>query len=140
MKQIFLNSYLSNFIDPSFQDVYRLFVLSFENTADKTAHTGYHLPKVDYSVMNDSKKFFWSTLKKKSSWKNHKKILEKSLSILLSKDTQLVAYLINLDKNDKTISKDQSKKQALDVDPEAIQKTYFPANLEREGVIRSNKE
>ena len=58
MKQIFLNSYLSNFIDPSFQHVYRLFVLSFENTADKTGHTGYHLPKVDYSVMNDSKNFF----------------------------------------------------------------------------------
>ena len=41
-------------IDPNFQRVYRLFVLSFENNAHRTIYTGYFFPKVemkDYNVM-----------------------------------------------------------------------------------------
>ena len=37
--------YLDFLIDPRFQGVNRLFVLSFENDADITTHTGYYLPK-----------------------------------------------------------------------------------------------
>ena len=33
-------------IDPSFQGVNRLFVLSFGNENDRKANTGYYLPKV----------------------------------------------------------------------------------------------
>ena len=33
------NPYLDYLIDPSFQGVNSLFVLSFENTADRTVHT-----------------------------------------------------------------------------------------------------
>ena len=35
------NQYLDYLIDPSFQAVNRLFVLSFEDNADQTRHTGY---------------------------------------------------------------------------------------------------
>ena len=48
-------------IDPSFQGISRLFVLSFENVVDRKVHTEYYLPKVeikDYSVMIDGKNFF----------------------------------------------------------------------------------
>ena len=45
-------------IDPSFQGISRIFVLSFENVVDRKVHTEYYLPKVeikDYSVMIDGK-------------------------------------------------------------------------------------
>ena len=40
------NPYLNYLINPSFQEVSRLFVLSFENIEDRTAHTKYYLPLV----------------------------------------------------------------------------------------------
>ena len=54
------NSYLNHLVDPSFQEVNRLFVLSFENDNDRTSHS-YYLPKVKikyYIVMIDEKNFF----------------------------------------------------------------------------------
>ena len=53
--------YLNHLIDPSFQGVNKLFVLSFENEDDRRSHSGYYLPKVeikDYNVMTDGKKLF----------------------------------------------------------------------------------
>ena len=41
------NQFLDFLIDPSFQGVNRLFVLSFENEDDRKVHTGYYLPKVE---------------------------------------------------------------------------------------------
>ena len=60
------NIYLNHLINPGFQGVNRLFVLSFENENDRTSHSTYYLPKVeikDYTVMIDGKKLFWSTNK-----------------------------------------------------------------------------
>ena len=51
-----LNPYLDYLTDPGFQKVNRLFVLSFENSKDRTVHTKYYLPNVeikDYNVMID---------------------------------------------------------------------------------------
>ena len=44
------NRYLNNLVDPSFQGVNRLFVLSFENENDRTLHSTYHLPKVEINI------------------------------------------------------------------------------------------
>ena len=55
------NRYLNHLINPSFQGVNRLFVLSFENKNDRTSHSTYYLPKVeikDYNVMIDGKNLF----------------------------------------------------------------------------------
>ena len=55
------NQHLDYLIDPSFQGVNRLFVLSFENTTGRTVHTKYYLPTVemkDYNVMIDGQNFF----------------------------------------------------------------------------------
>ena len=38
-------------IDPSFQEVNRPFVLSFENEEDRKLHTGYYLSKVEIKVV-----------------------------------------------------------------------------------------
>ena len=55
------NQYFNHLVDPSFQGVNRLFVLSFENEDDRRSHSNYYLPKVegkDYNVMTDGKNFF----------------------------------------------------------------------------------
>ena len=55
------NRYLNHLINPSFQGVNRLFVLSFENKDQRKSHSTYYLPKVgikDYNVMIDGKNFF----------------------------------------------------------------------------------
>ena len=60
------NEYLDYLIDPSFQGVDRIFVLSFENNAHRTRHTWYFLPKVEikeYNVMVDGKNVFDQPLK-----------------------------------------------------------------------------
>ena len=58
------NRYLNHLINPSFQGVNRLFVLSFENEDDRTSHSTYYLPKVeikDYNVIIDGRNVFRST-------------------------------------------------------------------------------
>ena len=55
------NQYLDDLIDPSFQVVNRIFVLSFEINGDRIECTGYLLPKVqikDNNFMIDGKNFF----------------------------------------------------------------------------------
>ena len=55
------NQYLDYLVDPSFQVVNRLFVLSFENNEYRTTHRGYFLPKIelkDYNVIIDGQNFF----------------------------------------------------------------------------------
>ena len=55
------NRYLNHLINPSFQGVNRLFVLSFENENDRTSHSTYYLPKVEIkncNVMINGKNFF----------------------------------------------------------------------------------
>ena len=41
------NRYLNHLVNPSFQGVNRLFVLSFENEDDRISHSTYYLPKVE---------------------------------------------------------------------------------------------
>ena len=54
------NRYLHHLVDPSFQEVNRLFVLFFKNENDRTSHSTHYLPRVEikyYNVMIDSKIF-----------------------------------------------------------------------------------
>ena len=55
------NQYLNYLIDLSFQEVNRLFVLSFSSDAVRTGYAKYYLRRVekkDYSVTIDGQKFF----------------------------------------------------------------------------------
>ena len=55
------NNNLNYLIDPTFSNVTRLFVLSFENEDDRTSFFKYYLPKLeikDYNVIIDGKSFF----------------------------------------------------------------------------------
>ena len=45
------NQYLDYLIDPSFQGVNRIFVLSFENNADQGRYRAYFLPTVEIKTI-----------------------------------------------------------------------------------------
>ena len=58
---------LNHLVEPSFQGVNRLFVLAFENDAQRTSNKRYYLPNVeikDYNVMIDGKNFFDQPVKR----------------------------------------------------------------------------
>ena len=50
-------------LDPSFQGVNKLFVLSFKNEGDRKVHTGYYLPKVE--IKDDRNKMIAINLSKR---------------------------------------------------------------------------
>ena len=63
------NPNLNHLIEPSFQGLNWLFVLTFENNSQKISDKRYYISNVeitDYNVMIDGKKLFWSTSKKKN--------------------------------------------------------------------------
>ena len=78
IKSVVKNRYLNHLINPSFQGVNRLFVLSFEKENDRTSHSTYDLPKVeikDYNVMIEGKNIFDQPINSMAkTYKNIKKI------------------------------------------------------------------
>ena len=63
-------------IDPTFNKVNRLFVLSFENEEDRKSYSRYYTPKVeikDFHVLIDGKSFFDVPVKNKEE--THEKIM-----------------------------------------------------------------
>ena len=128
------NRYLNCLINPRFQGVNRLFVLSFENEDDRTSHARYYLPKVeikDYNVMIDGKSFFDQPIDSMTkTYKNIRKIATGQ------GDDYTIGCLLEYShfKNHyKLIAIDLSKQQALDADPRAIQQINFTVNLNRDG-------
>ena len=54
------NPNLNHLVESSFQGVNRLFVLAFENDAQRTLHSGYYLPNVerkDYNIIISGENF-----------------------------------------------------------------------------------
>ena len=45
------NQYLNHLVDPTFQGVNRLFVLSFEDENRRLSHSEYHLPKIEIRLL-----------------------------------------------------------------------------------------
>ena len=128
------NGYLNYLINPSFQGVNRLFVLSFENENDRISHSTYYLPKVeikDYNVMIDGRNFFDQPIN------NMNKTYENIRKITTSKGddytTGCLLHYCYFKENYKLIAIDLSKQQALHADPRAIQQINFTANLDRAG-------
>ena len=126
------NRYLNHLINPSFQEVNRLFILSFESENDRISHSTYYLPKVeikDYYVMIDDKNFFDEPIN--SMTKTYENIRKIDIG---QRDDYTTGCLLDYDffKNHyKMIAIDLSKQQAFDADPSAIQQINFTANLDR---------
>ena len=77
------NNNLNYLIDPTFNNVNRLFVLSFENEEDRTSFSDYYVLKVeikDYNAIIDGKPFFEVPVK------NKEKTYEKNIEISKNSD------------------------------------------------------
>ena len=127
------NPYLDFLIDPSFQGVNRLFVLSFENKDDRKVNTKYYLQTVeikDYNVMIDGQNFFDQPVK---TYDSIRKIA------IGQGDNYAAGCLLyyNYFNNYHKMIADLSKRQALDADPEAIQQINFTGNLARNAVANT---
>ena len=72
------NANLNHLIEPSFQGVNRLFVLAFEDDAQRASNKRYYIPNVkikDYNVMIDGKNLFGQPAKNdKVTYQNIRKI------------------------------------------------------------------
>ena len=127
------NRYLNCWVNPSFQGVNRLFVLSFENENDTTSHSTYYLPKVeknDYNVMIDGTNFFNQPINNNfKTYENIRKIVTGQGDDYTTGCFWSYSYL---KENYKKIAIDLSKHQVLDADPTAIQQINFTVNLEQE--------
>ena len=128
------NTYLNHLINPSFQGVNRLFVLSFENENGRTSHSAYYLPKVeikDYNVMIDGKSIFDQPINSMNkTYENVRKIAtgqgdDYTTGCLLDYSYFKDHY--------KMIATDLSKQHAFDANPRAIQQINFTSNLDRAG-------
>ena len=130
------NRYLNYLINPSFQGVNKLFVLSFENENDRTSHSTYYLPKVeikDYNVMIDGRNFFDQPIHSMSkTYENIRKIATGKGD---DYTTGCVLDYPYFKENYKMIAIDLGKQKELDADPKAIQHINFTANLDRAGNI-----
>ena len=128
------NRYLNDLINPRFQGVNRLFVLSFVNEDQRKSNSTYYLPKVEiknYNVKIDGKNFFDQPIN--SMLKTYENIRKIAIG---QGDDYTTGYLLDYsnDKNhDKMIAIDLSKQQAIDADPRAIEQINFKANLDRNG-------
>ena len=128
------NKYLNHLINPSFQGVNKLFVLSFENENDRTSQSTYYLPKVeikDCNVMIDGKNLFDQPINSMiKTYEIIRKIATGQGDVYTTGCLLDYSYFKG---HYKMIAIDLSKKQALHTDPRAIQQINFTANLERAG-------
>ena len=128
------NPNLNHLFEQSFQGVNRLFVLAFEDDAQRTTHDDYYPPNVeikDYNIMINGENFFDQPIKNNNvTYENIRKIAtsegdDYTTSCLLDYPYFADTY--------KMTAVDLSKQQALDADPRAIQQINFTANVDRAG-------
>ena len=123
------NQHLNYLINPSFQGVYKRFVLSFENETEWTSYKRFYLPTVEiknYNVIIDGKFFFDQPV-------GHKLMTFGNIWKIATgpKDDYTVGCWLDYDyfKNYyKMMAIDLRKQQGLDADPKAIQQINFNGN------------
>ena len=131
------NPNLNHLVEPSFQGVNRLFVLAFENDAQRTSYKGYYLPNIvikNCNVMINGENIFNQPIK------DNKVTYENIRKVAIGKGDGytngcLLDYPYFRDSY-KMIAVDLSRQQALDADPRAIQQINFTSNLDRAGDTR----
>ena len=119
---------LNYLIDPTFTNVNRLFVLSFENEDDRTSFSKYYIPKVeikDFNVLIDKKPFFEVPIKNKEE--AYEQIIEMNKN-----NDYTTGHLLDYEyfkDNYKLISIDLNKQIELE-NPDLKQQINFTGRLE----------
>ena len=122
--------YLDFLINPSFQGVNIIFVLSFENNGGRINYTGYYLPLVEvknFNVVIDGQRCFNEPVKNKLIIYDNIRKIEAGQEDDYTTDCLLDYNYYKM----KAI--DLTKQQALDAGPKAIKQINFTANLDRDG-------
>ena len=120
-------------VEPSFQEINRLFVLVFENDAQRANTKKYYLPNVeikDYNIMINGENVFDQPIKNNKVTSTYKNIRK----IATGQDDYTAGCLLDYQYFKdfyKMIAVDLSKHQALDADTKAIFQINFIANLDR---------
>ena len=132
------NPNINHLVEPSFLGVNRLFILAFEDDAQRTAHDSYYLPTVeikDYNIMINDENFFDQPIKNnKVTYENIRKIATDQRDDHTTGCLLDYPYFAN---TYKMIAVDLNKQQALDADPRAIQQINFTANIDSAGNTRA---
>ena len=124
-----INNNSNILIDPTFTDVNRLFVLAYQNVADRQSYGEFYLPKVmvkDYNVIIDKLAFFDLPIK------TEEEAYEKNIDI--SRNNEFTTgNLLDYDyfkKYYKLIAIDLSKQEVLQENEDLIQQINFIGKLE----------
>ena len=123
------NNNLNYLIDPTFTNVNRLFVLSFDNETDRTSFSKYYAPKLeikDFNVLIDGKQFFEIPIKNKEE--AYEAIIEMSRNNDYTAGSLLDCEYFS--RYCKLIAIDLSKQIELE-NPDLKQKINFIGRLER---------
>ena len=122
--------YLDFLINPSFQGVNIIFVLSFENNGGRINYAGYYLPLVEvkkFNIVIDGRRCFNEPVKNKLITYDNIRKIEAGQEDDYTTDCLLDYNYYKM----KAI--DLTKQQALDAGPKAIKQINFTANLDRDG-------
>ena len=123
------NPNLNHLIEPSFQGINIIFVLAYENDAQRANTRRYDLPN---NFMINGQNFFDQPLKdNKVTYENIRKIA--------TGDDYTTGCLLDypyFKDSHKMIAVDLSKQKTLDSHPRAVQQINFTANLDRAGNTR----
>ena len=128
------NNNFNILIDPTFTNVNRLFVLAYENDADRQSYYQFYLPNVfvkDFNVIIDKLAFFDLPIK------NEEEAYEKNIDIS-ENDEYTTGNLLDYDyfkKYYKLIAIDLSKQQVLQENKDLIQQINFIGRLKQNANI-----
>ena len=120
------NRYLNVLINPSFQGVNRLFVLSFKDVDGRESHKQYHLPTVEinnHNVLIDGRNFIDQPIK--HDFKKFDNIRKTATGQGHDYPTEYLLDYHYFKNNYDLISVDISILKNLDADPKAVQKIDF---------------
>ena len=129
------NRYLSYLINPTFQGVIRLFVLTFENENDRTLHSTYYFPKVEmkyYNVMIDGRNFFDQPIN--SMTKTYKIVLRLSSNMIGNNETNFPHKLLLTDRQVASLHKSFASHSSADI---KLSKTQLSKMIQSEGFLSS---
>ena len=125
---------LNHLFQPDLQGVNRLFILTFEDDAQRISKKIYYIPNVeitDYNVMIDGNNLFNQPIN------NMIKTSENIRKITIGQGdeyaTRCLLDYTYFKKYYEMIAVDLTKQEALDADPKAVQQITFTANLDRGG-------
>ena len=124
-----VNNNLNIFIDPTFTNVNRLFVLAYQNADDRQSFSQFYLPKVlvkDFNVIIDKLAFF--DLPLKTEEEAYEKIIDVSRNNEYTTGNLLDYNYFK--KHYKSIAIDLSKQQVLQENEDLIQQINFIGKLE----------